>query len=436
MGAVWLAEHTALRTNVVVKFIASALADNKEAHERFSREAAAAAQVKSPHVVQTFDHGVTEWGVPYIVMELLEGRDLAQHLEEHGRLPPDGVIEVISQLARALDRAHERGIVHRDIKPNNVFLCDAGGGEIFVKLLDFGIAKGMDHPQLDSGTKTGSMIGSPFYMSPEQVLGMKNIDHRSDLWSVGVLAFEALTGVKPFDAETMGGLAIKIHSEPLPLPSAANPSLPPSVDAWFAKACARNVDDRFTSARDLAEALAITLGGEIPRSVDLPSLQTGPTSGGPRSRLSAGAATDAGLGLKSRGTTSASTRGRVAITVAVVAGCVGLGFAVPKYLLDKPVAPAAPRTGVVAEPPPAPSPPVKPSASPLAESPKTEPTETPTAATTAPTEEPAPRPGHKPGTRPTAKPHVTAAHTAATPPTAATSAPTTKPTAPKPPDIF
>src|SRR5690606_34550692 len=156
------------------------------------------------------DHGISNDGVPYIVMELLEGRDLGAHLDLHGRCPPKLALEIVVQLSRALDRAHERRIVHRDIKPGNIFLCDGGSGEVFVKLLDFGIAKGVDVPKMDSGTKTGAMIGSPFYMSPEQILGSKHVDHRSDLWSVGVVAYEMLTGKKPFDAETMGGLAIRI----------------------------------------------------------------------------------------------------------------------------------------------------------------------------------------------------------------------------------
>src|SRR5262249_4215876 len=161
-------------------------------------EAAAASQVKSPHVVQTFDHGFTADGIPYIVMELLEGRDLGELLEKEGRCSPELVLEIVIQLSRALDRAHERGIVHRDIKPGNISVGDGGRGEVFIKLLDFGIAKGVEMPTLDSATKTGAMIGSPFYMSPEQVLGSKTVDHRSDLWSVGVVAYEALTGMKPF----------------------------------------------------------------------------------------------------------------------------------------------------------------------------------------------------------------------------------------------
>ncbi len=308
MGAVWVADHLALRTQVVVKFIASGLKDNKEATERFSREAAAAAQVKSPHVVQTFDHGFTADGTPYIVMELLEGRDLGEFLDRERKAPPDLVVEIVAQLARALDRAHERGIVHRDIKPGNIFLCDGGRNDVFVKLLDFGIAKGVDVPKIDSGTKTGAMIGSPFYMSPEQILGSKNIDHRSDLWSVGVVAYEALTGLKPFDAETMGGLAIRIHSEPLPNPSVTNKELPPAVDAWFHKACARVVNDRFNSGKEMAETLAAALGGEMPRSVEMPRSTTGSQPDLGRPQLAAGATTEAGI---VRTTVNTNTRNRL-----------------------------------------------------------------------------------------------------------------------------
>jgi serine/threonine-protein kinase len=324
MGAVWVADHLALRTQVVVKFIASGLKGSKEAQERFSREAAAASQVKSPHVVQTFDHGVTEDGVPYIVMELLEGRDLGQYLEHTAKVPPDTVVEILGQLSRALDRAHERGIIHRDIKPGNIYLCDSGrSGEVFVKLLDFGIAKGVDlggiANRVDSGTKTGSMIGSPFYMSPEQILGSKDIDHRSDLWSVGVVAYEMLTGRKPFDAETMGGLAIRIHSEPLPLATTANPDLPIAVDAWFARACARDVKARFTSAKEMTEELARALGGEMPRSLGdrVPRISTAPSGrvDAVAPTLVAGAATDAGV---VRATMPGSARSRVLVLLAIL----------------------------------------------------------------------------------------------------------------------
>jgi serine/threonine-protein kinase len=276
MGTVWVADHATLRTQVVVKFMAPELAKNHEAVSRFAREAAAASQVKSPHVVQMLDHGTTEEGLPYIVMEHLEGHDLGAHLEAHGKMRPRDVAEIVGQLARALSRAHERGIVHRDIKPSNVFLCDAGDGQLFVKLLDFGIAKGVEGSLVDSRTRTGTMVGSPHYMSPEQVVGSKDVDARSDLWSVGVVAYEALTGQKPFDAETVGGLALKIHHEPLPKPTDLAHELPATVDAWFARACARDVAQRFATAKELADALSLAIGGNAPAVSLMPAPVSGP----------------------------------------------------------------------------------------------------------------------------------------------------------------
>jgi serine/threonine protein kinase len=265
MGSVWLADHLALHTQVVVKFIAEALATNKEVLGRFEREAAAASQVKSPHVVQILDHGVSDAGRPFMVMELLEGHDLSTHIEKLGRLPLTDVAEIVAQLSRALSRAHERGIVHRDIKPQNIFLCDAGSGELFVKLLDFGIAKGAAVEKLDAATKTGTVVGTPYYMSPEQLVGAKDVDFHTDLWSVGVVAFEAMTGTRAFDAETIGALALRIHNEPLPLPSQRLDAANPAVDEWFQRACARAPADRFSSAKDMADALTAAVTGDAAR---------------------------------------------------------------------------------------------------------------------------------------------------------------------------
>ncbi len=256
MGAVWVAFHLGLQSHVVVKFMAEELAATEEGKSRFSKEAAATAQVRSPHVVQTLDYGVTDDNVPYLVMELLEGHDLGREIDRCRKLRPSTVVAIVIQLARALSRVHERGIVHRDIKPNNIFLCDVGGGEIFVKLLDFGVAKTHGSMGLGNTTNTGTMLGTPYYMSPEQIMGAKEIDARSDLWSVGVVVYEALTGKKPFEGETVGGLAVRITRDPLPMPSKLDESLSAAVDAWFAKACAREPADRFQSAREMSDALA------------------------------------------------------------------------------------------------------------------------------------------------------------------------------------
>jgi serine/threonine-protein kinase len=252
MGSVWLADHLALKTRVVVKFMNATHLADPVSRERFSREAIAASQVKSPHVVQTFDHGVTADAIPFIVMELLEGEDLA-HRIRGGPLAIPATASILTQACRALARAHEIGIVHRDIKPDNIFLCDVGGDEPFVKLLDFGIAKSAQASPT-SHTNTGAMMGTPYYMSPEQFAETKSVDSRSDLWALGVVVFECLTGVRPFDSDTIGGLAIAVHSGPIPAPSQVRHALSPSIDAWFLKACARDPAARFQNAKALAEA--------------------------------------------------------------------------------------------------------------------------------------------------------------------------------------
>jgi len=295
MGAVWVAEHLALQTHVVVKFMSPELAKDQANVQRFAREAAAASQVKSPHVVQTFDHGVSPDGLPFIVMELLEGHDLAHHVLSRGRLPPEEVATIVTQTCKALSKAHEKGIIHRDIKPDNIFLVH--GDELFVKLLDFGIAKATG--ALSSHTGTGAMIGTPYYMSPEQIVGSHALDFRTDIWAMGIVAFEALTGQKPFMDDTIGGLAVKLHSGQLPLPSSINPHLPPAIDVWFQRACARDPEARFPSVKELATSLAAAVGHAsiaMPAPVLPPHVAGGPTqnpSGGwgatpPPSNRSAG----------------------------------------------------------------------------------------------------------------------------------------------------
>jgi serine/threonine protein kinase len=261
MGSVWLARHTSLDITCAVKFISGDAAEIPEVRARFEREAKAAAQLKSPNVVQILDHGVWE-GLPYIAMELLEGEDLAHRLHRRIKLEPAETVAIVSQVARALGKAHAAGLVHRDLKPGNIFLVRDEDREI-VKVLDFGIAKvSPSHASYgtpDNRTKTGAIMGTPHYMSPEQAQDAKNVDHRTDLWALGVIAFECLTGTLPFNANALGELFVRIIVRPIPVPSQVAP-VPHGFDAWWFRAMERDPNARFQSARELAEALAISLG--------------------------------------------------------------------------------------------------------------------------------------------------------------------------------
>ncbi len=277
MGRVWIAEHLGLHAQVVVKLMAPEMAERPDGAERFAREAAACAAIKSPHVVQVFDHGVTADATPYMVMELLEGKDLGAYLAERGRMEPMDVVELVVQVGKALSKAHKASIIHRDIKPENIFLCDTEGGEIFVKLLDFGTAR-RETETTSRTTVPGQIMGTPYYMSPEQSVGASDIDERSDIWSLGVVAFEALTGKKPFDGASVGAITIAIHG-PLPKLTDIVPDLPPAVDAWFERACAQLPQDRFATAREATNALVEAVTGTAPvdqptESVCFPTVET------------------------------------------------------------------------------------------------------------------------------------------------------------------
>ena len=260
MGSVWRAEHLGLRAPIAIKLIDPDILDNQEALTRFHREAQAAAALRSPHVVQILDYGVDpETRVPYIAMELLEGEDLRQRLNRVGRLSASETASLVTQVARALARAHEAGIVHRDLKPENVSIVRNEDEEI-AKVLDFGISK-ISELSLTSGaaTRTGSVMGTPYYMSPEQIVGSKQTDYRTDLWALAVISYECLLGVRPFNEETIGGLAVQICTQEPPRPSAHGP-VPAGFDLWFARALAREAGHRFQSARELAEGLRAVCG--------------------------------------------------------------------------------------------------------------------------------------------------------------------------------
>jgi serine/threonine-protein kinase len=258
MGSVWLAEHLALRSSIAIKLMDPALARTPEGAERFRREAEALASLRSAHIVQVLDYGLDDLG-PFLAMELLQGETLAAHLAKHGRLEPKHVASIMAGVARGIGRVHSAGIVHRDLKPENVFLVREDDHEV-VKLLDFGIAKIESARLGDLKTRTGVTMGTPYYMSPEQAEGKRTVDHRSDLWSLGIIACECLTGARPFDGETWGELILNICARPVPTPSSLGP-VPAGFDAWFAKAIHRDPDQRFQTAKELADALRVVVEG-------------------------------------------------------------------------------------------------------------------------------------------------------------------------------
>lgn len=263
MGTVWEGVHTTLGTRVAVKFIDAEYAQSTEARSRFENEARAAAALRSKHVVEIHDHGVGEDGCPFIVMEYLEGETLDQKLDRVVRISPQETALIIHQVCRALAKAHAAGIVHRDLKPENIFLVwDEEDQAIVVKVLDFGIAK-FTNQQLgasSSATRTGSVLGTPFFMSPEQARGLRSVDHRTDVWSLGVIAYRCIVGELPFEGEAIGDLLVRLCTEPIRPPSSVRPDVPEGFDAFIERALAREVENRFQSVQELSEALGEVCG--------------------------------------------------------------------------------------------------------------------------------------------------------------------------------
>jgi serine/threonine protein kinase len=291
MGRIWRAKHLRLESRVAIKFLEPEICDDPESFNRFLREARAAAAVRSAHVVQIFDCGI-DAGTPYISMELLEGESLDKRLFARTVLSDAELVKVFSEIARAVDTAHEFGVIHRDLKPGNIFIVRERDFE-FTKVLDFGIAKLMNPgSDVDSaaGTRTGTMLGTPYYMSPEQVRGSRSLDRRTDLWSLAVIAFECLTGQLPFQGESVGSIVVQICTTTPRRPSELA-DVPPGFDEWFSKGTSKEPSDRFATAREMAEALSELLAN-APAPAALPrvsragtarepaTLQSGPAPSG------------------------------------------------------------------------------------------------------------------------------------------------------------
>ena len=255
MGWVVEATHVQLEQRVALKFMhAKNGAENPDAVARFLREARAAARIQSEHIARVFDVGTLEGGEPYLVMEFLEGQDLEGLLREKGKLPVAQVVEIALQACEGLAEAHAKGIVHRDLKPANLFLARKTDGSTRVKLLDFGISKLA--PQAgaqDQGmTSTQTLMGSPLYMSPEQLRSTKNVDRRADLWSMGIILYEMLGGRSPFEADTLPEVCARIMAEPPPGLSIGNAA----AEAVVMRCLEKDPNNRYADAGALATALA------------------------------------------------------------------------------------------------------------------------------------------------------------------------------------
>ncbi len=256
MGAVVSARHLQLEERVAIKFLLPAMLSNEEVVQRFLREAKAAIRIRSEHCVRVLDVGTLETGAPYMVMEYLEGQDLAAVVETNARLPIADVIDWVLQASEALAEAHALGIVHRDLKPANLFLTRRADGTPSVKVLDFGISK-QATSGIDAGvTKTQAVLGSPRYMSPEQMRSTKDVDARADVWALGAVIHELVSGHPPFDADTMTALCAAILQDPPRSMLATRPDTPPQLEAVVRGALEKDRNRRFANVAQLAAALA------------------------------------------------------------------------------------------------------------------------------------------------------------------------------------
>ena len=257
MGAVYEAEHVGIGKRAAIKFVDPEFATDEKVVARFAREARAMSAIESAHIVTVFDAG-TEDGRPYLVMELLRGEDLGQRLRRLSRIPLGEAMHIIAQVLKGLARAHAAGIVHRDLKPDNVFLVKHDNDPLFAKIVDFGISK-IERPRDTTSplalTGRGTVLGTPFYMSPEQAQASPDVDRRTDLYSVGAILFECLTGRPPHTGESYEQVILSICMRDAPTVKSIEPSVPDAVSAFVARALSRDRAKRFASAEAMLAAL-------------------------------------------------------------------------------------------------------------------------------------------------------------------------------------
>ena len=271
MGAVYVAEHEHIGKRVAVKFLLPHLAEDPEAVARFSREARAAARIGHRSIIDIYDIGTAPDDSLFLVMEFLKGESLGERLEREPILDVSMSAYVVCQILSALDAAHREGIVHRDLKPDNIFLVDTGQRLPDIKLLDFGISKMVDPGAPEQRlTKTGAIMGTPYYLAPEQALGLKELDQVVDIYSMGVILYECLTGKLPFNADNVLSLIHKIPNDPFLPPREHNPELPSALEQVVLRAMARQPDGRYQTARGMLAVLFPFMDERAADRVSLP----------------------------------------------------------------------------------------------------------------------------------------------------------------------
>ncbi|MGD0527038.1 MAG: serine/threonine-protein kinase [Polyangiaceae bacterium] len=257
MGVVVAAHHMQLDDKVAIKFLLPQAMTNSEAVARFDREARAAVRIRSEHVARVIDVGKLENGAPYMVMEYLEGRDLSQWLSQNGRLPIHQAVDFLLQACEAIAEAHAMGIVHRDLKPANLYCIRRPDGALSIKVLDFGISKLTDPASGGMGmTRTQAIMGSPYYMSPEQMESSKAVDPRADIWALGVILYELITGRVPFQGEAITELVLHIvTTQPPPIAAQLRPDVPLALEQVILRCLEKDRTRRFGDVAELARAL-------------------------------------------------------------------------------------------------------------------------------------------------------------------------------------
>jgi len=289
MGVVFLAEHPVIGKKVAMKAIHPELSRNAEVVSRFMIEAKSVNQIGHEHIVDISDFGTTPDGEFYFVMEYLQGQAMAERLKTVAKLPAPQALNIAAQVADALGASHDHGIIHRDLKPENIYLVGRGSNKDFVKVLDFGLAKltGRGDEKVTHKTRTGSVMGTPFYMAPEQCEGKASIDHRADIYSLGVILFEMLTGKVPFGGEGYGEIIVKHITMPAPSARAIEPALSPAIDALLFRAMAKNPDHRFQTMAEFREAMLDPEGyARSAPSVGIPAQTDAGSSNAQRSAMS------------------------------------------------------------------------------------------------------------------------------------------------------